>query len=242
MHMALAQRLVRDPDLPENVRSLLAPARGAFLLGSIAPDARLSSGVERADTHFFRYGPAVDPPAVTAMLRRYGGLRREAITDETRAAFVAGYTAHLAMDETWCVRLLFPYFMLEALPDRMRLFHMLIGYLDRRDRAQIPAGYYPLLRDAAPQGWLPFIDDAALIAWRDKVAVQLAPGGESQTMAILGKVIGMKAGELGAAIDSETQMRALWEHISPQKVAHIETIMYSVVRETLTAYLSNHTG
>lgn len=242
MHMALAQRLSHDPDLPESVHSLLAPAWGAFLLGSIAPDARLSSGVERADTHFFRYGPVIDPPAVTAMLRRYSGLRREAITDKTRAAFVAGYAAHLAMDETWCVRLLFPYFMLEALPNRMRLFHMLIGYLDRRDRAQIPASYYPLLRDVAPQGWLPFIDDAALIAWQGKVAAQLAPGGESQTMAILSKVINLRAEELAAAIDSETRMHAVWTHISPENIAHIETIMYSVVRETLTAYVSNHTG
>lgn len=242
MHMALAQRLSHDPDLPENVRRLLAPAWGAFLLGSIAPDARLSSGIERADTHFFRYGPVIDPPAVTAMLKRYGNLRRESITDETRAAFVAGYAAHLAMDETWCVRLLFPYFMLETLPDRMRLFHMLIGYLDRRDRAQIPADYYPLLRDAAPYEWLPFVEDAALIAWRNRVAAQLAPGGESQTMAILSKMIGLKAEELAAAIDSKRQMRTVWEHISPENVARIEAIMYRVVRETLTAYVSNHIG
>jgi hypothetical protein len=242
MHMALAQRLSRDPDLPPSARSLLMPAWGAFLLGSIAPDARLSSGMERADTHFFRYGAAIDPPAVTAMLRRYSSLRREAITDDIRAAFVAGYAAHLAMDETWCVRLLFPYFMLEALPDRMWLFHKLVGYLDRRDRAQIPADYYLLLKNTAPQGWLPFIDDAALIAWQSKVAEQLAPGGESQTMAILGRALGIKAADLAAAIDDEAQMQTVWSHISPETVAHIEAGMYSRVRETLTAYLSNHTG
>jgi hypothetical protein len=146
------------------------------------------------------------------------------------------------MDETWCVRLLFPYFMLEALPDRMWHFHKLVGYLDRRDRVQIPADYYPLLKNTTPQGWLPFIDDAALIAWQGKVAEQLAPGGESQTMAILGRTVGVEAAELAAAIDDETQMQTVWSHISLERVAHIEAIIYSVVRETLTAYANNHTG
>ena len=40
MHMALAERLIADPVLPAGLRDLLVSNWGAFLLGSIAPDAR----------------------------------------------------------------------------------------------------------------------------------------------------------------------------------------------------------
>ena len=62
MHMALARRLIADPSLPTTIRDLVQSAWGAFLLGSIAPDARISSGLDRANTHFFEYQPVIDPP------------------------------------------------------------------------------------------------------------------------------------------------------------------------------------
>src|SRR5882724_7305584 len=110
MHMALAERLLADPALPPAEHDLLADHWGAFLLGSIAPDARVSSGLDRVSTHFFEYLPKVDPPAVTAMLTRHPDLRRDQIDDAGRVAFVAGYAAHLAMDQVWCTDLLFPAF------------------------------------------------------------------------------------------------------------------------------------
>ncbi len=238
MHMALAERLSHDSDIPETIRRLLGAAWGAFLLGSIAPDARLSSGLERADTHFFRYGPVVDPPAVTAMLRRYGSLRREAIANDVQAAYVAGYAAHLAMDETWCVRLLFPYFTLETLPERMRLFHMLIAYLDRRDRAKLTDTEYMALASAVPNRWLPFISDQGLIDWRDTIASQIAPAAPSRTLDILGQRVSMTASELAGLLDSEGQMEALWALVSPSQVASIEEAMYSGTRRTVVDYLT----
>src|SRR5258708_32907601 len=136
MHMALAERLIHDPELPEPEHALLRASWGAFVLGSIAPDARVSSGMERGSTHFFEYQPKVDPPAVTAMLQRHAELQRAAISDETRAAFIAGYAAHLAMDEIWCTDLLFPMFIHGGdWGDRTTKFlvlHALLAYLDRR--------------------------------------------------------------------------------------------------------------
>src|SRR5262249_4134761 len=177
MHMALAERLIHDPEWPGLVGSLLRASWGAFLLGSIAPDARVSSGMERGSTHFFEYQPKVEPPAVTAMLQRHAELQRTAITDEVRASFVAGYAAHLAMDEIWCTDLLFPVFIHGGdWGDRATKFlvlHAVLAYLDHRDRELLPESHYGQLAGAEPHGWLPFMEDSALIVWRDTIAKQL---------------------------------------------------------------------
>src|SRR5260221_4240641 len=102
MHMALAKRLLADGTFPEPARKFLAANWGPFLLGSVAPDARVSSGMDRAATHFFEYAPIIDPPPVQAMLARHPELVRSAILDDEQAAFVAGYAGHLSMDEVWC--------------------------------------------------------------------------------------------------------------------------------------------
>src|SRR5689334_2305202 len=181
MHMALAERLLADPVLPQPIHDLLAENWGAFLLGSIAPDARVSSGLDRVSTHFFEYLPKVDPPAVSAMLKKHKALRRIQITDNAHLIFVAGYAAHLAMDEIWCTELLFPGFFDSNWGDsatKLLVLHVLLSHLDRRDRQLLPDNHYGLLSSAAPNGWLPFIDDDALVVWRDTIASQLAPGAK----------------------------------------------------------------
>lgn len=243
MHLALAERLIDDPMLPSGIRQLMRAEWGAFLLGSIAPDARRSGGQTRASTHFFEYGPVISPPALTAMLQRYPALRRAAISEDARAAFVAGYAAHLAMDEVWCVRMLFPYFVWEdGTPQlEMRLFHILLAILDRRDRTHIPASQYTALRLVAPQGWLPFMSDADLIAWRDLVAGQLAPGGESQSLRILGRSVGLTAETLAALMDDRAHRDMLNARVSAEVIATVETAMYDAVRMALIAY-TGYTG
>src|SRR5579859_4145119 len=111
MHMALAERLIVDFTLPRPVCDVLSANWGAFLFGSIAPDARVSSGLQRADTHFFEYSPRVEPPPVAAMLNAHPQLRRPALAEDAHAAFIAGYATHLAMDAVWCTELFFPMFI-----------------------------------------------------------------------------------------------------------------------------------
>lgn len=240
MHLALAQRLIADPDLPRRAYDAICAGWGAFLLGSIAPDARISSGAARANTHFFQYEPVVKPPAVIAMLRQYPDLRRSALGDQARLAFLAGYVAHLAMDQAWCTEMLFPYFVRVEWgdrPRRMLVFHILLGYLDARDRAVLPHNQYMALAAAAPHGWLPFISDSDLAAWRDLVAGQITPGGSSRTLEILGKVVGLPPDDLGRRI--ERDMAQVWEHITPTQVAAVEQAMYSAVREALVYYIDD---
>ncbi len=241
MHMALAERLIRDSALPEPTHAALQTAWGAFLLGSIAPDARVSSGLDRAHTHFFEYHPTVDPPAVTEMLRRHPELRRPALTDAARIAFVAGYVAHLAMDEVWCTDILFPCFFSSWGTPRQRLvaLHVLLAYLDNRDLKTLPATDYDQLRDATPQGWLPFIGDSDLAVWRDVVARQLGPAGSNQTFDILGKRIDLTAGELAAYVGDEHRMHeTLWANVRPQQVARVEAAMYGAVLQTVIGYMN----
>src|SRR5262245_53645099 len=110
MHMALAHRLLHDSEIPENLRSIIGMEWGAFLLGSIAPDARVTSGTQRSESHFFEYQPVVDPPPIEAMLNKYPSLRSRMLTNQQHIAFITGYAAHLKMDEVWCTEMLFPVF------------------------------------------------------------------------------------------------------------------------------------
>lgn len=246
MHMALARRLLNDPQLPRTAHDLLQSEWGAFLLGSIAPDARVSSGFDRAHTHFFEYGPVVDPPPVAAMLARHPDLRRPAIQDETKAAFVAGYAAHLAMDGTWCTDLLFPRFLQNeswaTSRTRNLLFHMLVGLLDQRDRTRLQDSDYWQLSSTAPDHWLLFISDAGLCRWRDTVASQIAPGASSLTLNILGQRIGMPASEMAAFMENEARMAPLWKAVPPEQLSVIEEAVYSATRNAVIKYLAGHSS
>jgi len=246
MHIALVHRLMADASLPDSDRAILQDQWGPFLLGSIAPDARVSSGLHRADTHFFEYEPVIDPPPATLMLTIHPELRRPSINgDDARAAFVAGYAGHLAMDEIWCTHLLFPY-LIQAEDwgtptERNMILHILLGYMDQRDRALLPDSDYPPLATTAPHSWLPFMSDDALCGWRDTVAPQLAPGGTSLTLHILGKRIGMTAPEMAAFINNPDQMAvSLWAHIPHKNLAVVEDAMYNAVRDTIIGYLAGH--
>lgn len=247
MHMALVNRLIDDASLPTATRTLLRSAWGAFLLGSVAPDARVSSGISRVDTHFFEYAPTIDPPPATAMLHRHPGLRRSAVVnenDKARLAFVAGYAGHLAMDEIWCVDMLFPYFVHQNgwtnSASAMLALHVLLSYLDERDLKQLPDGEHEHLVSAEPRDWLPFMPDDALRGWRDIVAAQLPPAGASRTLEILGKRIGMTVEDMTEFLASKTQMgEIVWANVPAERVAATEEAMYVAVRRTVIAYLDD---
>jgi hypothetical protein len=247
MHMALVNRLIDDASLPAATRTLLRSAWGAFLLGSVAPDARVSSGINRVDTHFFEYTPTIDPPPASAMLHRHPNLRYSKLieqNDTTRLAFVAGYAGHLAMDEIWCVDMLFPHFIhrngWQGQASAMLALHVLLSYMDERDLKQLPAGEHGHLISAEPHHWLPFMPDDALRGWRDIVAAQLPPAGTSRTLEILGKRIGMSVEEMTKVLTSETQMdEIVWSNIPAERLAAAEEAMYVAVQRTVIAYLDD---
>jgi Zinc dependent phospholipase C len=240
MHLAFAQRMAADNALPMDVQTLIQTEPGAFLLGNIAPDARVSSGIRRADTHFFEYMPKVDPSPVTTMLTRFPELCRSVVTSPAFAAFLMGYTAHLAMDLVWCEQLLFPQFM-HGWPDdtlSFHMLHMLLAHLDERDYQLLNrAVQYPALAQATPDNWLPFMPDSALIDWRDLIAEQVAPTGKSLTTTILGQRIKMNGSEMQAFLDDPAKMDAsLWHNLPRAIVEQVEAAMNSQARETMISY------
>lgn len=240
MHIALADKLIADPELSARARQALEGAWGAFLLGSIAPDARVSSGLARAATHFFEYSAALDAPPARKFLQRFPMLRCSALADAAQGAFVAGYAAHLAMDAVWFVQML-PHFSRDWAPPAQRniLLHALLAQLDARDRACLAQRDYLALKRAAPQGWLPFISDADLGAWRDLIADQLAPNAPSRTLEILGSRIWLSAAQMQALLMDQAQMSLLWQNIPSSLIAAVEAAMYAEVRQTLEAYFAD---
>ena len=243
MHLAFAQRVSVDEMLPSVARELITEEWGAFLLGNIAPDARVSSGIHRADTHFFEYEPVIAIPPATVMLTRFPELARASVNSEARAVFVAGYAAHLAMDEIWCIELLFPHFM-RPWDDQFssfRMLHMLLGYLDERDYQSLPmAVQHAALSVATPDDWLPFIPDSALIEWRNLIAGQMPPAGISQTLEILSQRIRSSADDMRSFItDPEKMALHLWRNVPSGVVEAVETSMYTHARTTLIEYFDN---
>ncbi len=238
-HLYIAQRLLNDPQLPGDMRALLAAECAAFLLGSIAADARVNSGVQRANTHFYRYDEPMNDHPWRVMLAEYPVLERAA--NSAHRAFLAGYVAHLSVDEWWTERMLREQFLARewGTDRKFRFFmlHILLIYMDERDYAALEPWQAGTLQGAQPADWLPFIGDADLQAWRDFIAEQVA--GESQTLAVLGARVQRPPEEFRAILDSPERMQAdLWAHVPPDTLAQVEARMYTFAREQLVDYLA----
>lgn len=242
-HLRAAQRLLNDSQVLPAHRALLTAERSPFLLGSIAADARVNSGLKRTDTHFYRYDePMMDHPW-RVMLNQYPTLARA--QDAAHSAFVAGYVAHLAMDEYWTKHMLGAQFIERDWgPDRQfRAFmlHILLTYMDERDYALLESWQAHTLLAAQPADWLPFMTDDDLCAWRDFIAGQIV--GESQTLAIFGARVQRTAEEFRAVLDSPERMQAdLWAYIPRDLLAQVEQQMYDFARDQMAVYLAEICG
>jgi hypothetical protein len=160
---------------------------------------------------------------------------------------VAGYAAHLAMDEIWCTDLLFPVFIHGGdwgdRPTKFLVLHALLAYLDRRDRELLPGSHYGQLAGAEPHGWLPFMDDNALVVWRDTIAKQLAPEGESLTVEILARRLAKPTEEFQAFVEDEARMNEFtWANVPVDQLAEVEEKMYTTTRSAVLNYMvdGNH--
>ncbi|MBC7810608.1 MAG: hypothetical protein H7175_05645 [Burkholderiales bacterium] len=241
-HLLTAQHLLHDPCLPEAARAFLASEKGAFLLGNIAADARVDSGQTREATHFYAYDGPISRETWRVMLERHPSLKTP--TTSEQRAFIAGYVAHLSMDEVWTLDMLSPQFGRgewgSSSHFRFVMLHVLLIHIDERDLSGIERWQTETLREAAPDVWLPFMTDATLCQWRDFIAAQLEPGA-SQTLAVLGGRVGMIPEELRAILDSPERMRDdLWANIAPETLTQVEQEMYIHARDQLAIYLNEY--
>ncbi|NWF70384.1 MAG: hypothetical protein HXY40_14955 [Chloroflexi bacterium] len=238
-HLETAQRFVCDEQLPPDVRQFLKDQASAFLLGSIAADAKPSAGGERASTHFYAYDRPISESPWRVMLRHYPALQ-QASTPAQRV-FLAGYVGHLAIDEYWTMNMLGPHIAFsqwgESRRFRFYVLHLLLAYMDERDLARLESWIPHTLAAAGPQQWTPFLDDSALISWRDMIYEQIKPGGVSQTLDIMSARVGKNAAEMRRDLDARATLQAyLWDNITPSTLAQIEAAMYTHARDQLLAY------
>ena len=237
-HLAVTARLLDDSSpLPGGVRAALLAERRAFLLGNIAADARISSGLSRENTHFYVYDrPMTDHPW-RVMLATFPGLQRPA--NAAQRAFVAGYVAHLTLDEVWSLQIVRPYFgqgIWATPPERFFLLNALLVHMDARDYGLLEPWQRPTLLDAEPHGWLPFMTDADLRGWRDFVGLQLPREGASQTLQVIGERVGLTPAALQAFIESAERMAPLWANVPAQAVTQAEQAMEAQARADLLTY------
>jgi hypothetical protein len=238
-HLEIGQRLLRDEQLSLDIRRALKDDASAFLLGSIAADALSGGGGERADTHFYFYDQPIERTPWRVMLEQYPTLNPAA--NSAHQAFLAGYVAHLAVDELWTMEMLRPHIAFsewgEGRRFRFYVLNLMLVHMDERDVARLETWIPDSLRAAQPQMWTPFLDDETLTKWRDIIYEQIKPGGISLTLPIVGGRVGKKAEELRADLDSApTMQHYLWDNVAPDLLADIEGRMYVHAREQLAAY------
>lgn len=83
---------------------------GYFLLGAVSPDVRAITKRDRAEYHYAPLTFAEIGEGVQGLFAAHPGLRAKPSTDETAAAFVAGYVTHILLDESWISEVFRPHF------------------------------------------------------------------------------------------------------------------------------------
>jgi len=210
-HLVIAQAIVADSWLTGAARQLIESQRGAFLLGSIAPDVQSVSRQPREATHFFKLPPTDARPGHAIMLAQHSALARAERLAPAHAAFIAGYVTHLALDELWIAQMFGPCFGMEAkwgtFRERLLIHNVLRTWLDERDQRRLDGRTSDLLARVEPQGWLPFVRDAGLRAWRDEIAEELAPGAIVRTAQVFAERLQVSPLELRRLLDSPAEMQ-----------------------------------
>jgi len=208
MHLALAEEILQGDGFSPAISRLLIQQRGPFLLGNTAPDVQTVSEQRRDETHFYAIPRTTDCPAYETLFAAHPSLALVERLPPAQAAFVAGYIAHLLLDELWLDGVFLRYFWGDWGTRREQSFlhNVLRTWMDRRDQQRLNGSVAAALRRAEPRGWLPFVSDEHLRAWRDWLAEQLGPGRTVQTAEVFAQRMGVSAEEVEAVLGSPQQM------------------------------------
>jgi len=241
-HLVMADDILADVVLLPAARDRLIAQRGAFLLGTIAPDVQSVSGQTREATHFFTL-PSTDPrPAHEVMLVEYPQLARANKLPPAQAAFIAGYIQHLTLDELWIEHVFGPHFGMGVewgtFRERLLIHNILRTWLDQRDGVRLNCNTSVALSQVEPHGWLPFVSDVHLAAWRDEVALQLRPGAPIRTVEVFAARLNVPPTEFRRILESPDDMqRRVFARLSPGSIPrfYADALLVSVRR--IEAYL-----
>lgn len=183
LHMAFARQV------QETVRaSVLAEQVGPFLLGATTPDIRVLTRWQRQRTHFFDFDDFDHQDSVARFFAENPDLSDPGRLNESTAAFVAGYTTHLALDEGWICEIFRAFFGKESSlggDAEAQVLDRLLQYeLDRRrreDKALMKA-IREALAGAEAGVDCGFIEAATLQRWRELAAEQTTYPGDYERL------------------------------------------------------------
>lgn len=188
MHLQIAERILHDDALGQQIGQMIHRHYSAFYFGNIAPDYQTICNVPRATTHFYDLPPGNEDRAYPEMLASFPELAKPLTMKRDQAVFVAAYCAHLMLDLRWYHEVLIPFFVesqqWKSHHQRFVVHNTLLTYLDRHAVSVLPAAAGNTLSEANPKGWLPFAQDWQLTEWRDLLVAQLRPGTPLRTIEI----------------------------------------------------------
>ena len=163
----------------------LAPQAPAYLLGSIAADARYLDGSARSVTHF--WPPRTESSGAWQLLADYPHLAARSL-EPAAQAFVAGYLCHLLADERWIAQITRPFFGTASefvtKADRLDAQRVLYDLIEERYRAR--GGWIEETicaceaagEVALPEALVPVVSMRVCQQWREIVlrSARLTPG------------------------------------------------------------------
>lgn len=240
-HIVLAQDLLDGGRLPQAVRTELRAVRPAFLFGSTAPDFGSMAGKRRAATHFFHVPLRPGPPAHLSLLEEHPSLAHADQLSASHAAFVAGYLAHLWLDQAWIYGVFEPHFGPAVNRGRFRqrliAHNLLRADLELEQRERLPPDTSTALRQAKPRDWLPFGRDADLVRWRDRLAEQVEPGGRVRTVDVFAQRLNMPAEAFADRLHSQAEMqRTVYSHLPANLLDKFERLGLDGMAELVQYY------
>lgn len=240
-HLILAREVADSGLLDASSKALLKREWGAFLLGHTAPDVQTVSGQPRHATHFYTLPPSGKTPAYQTLLTAYPFLSDARRLSPAHAAFVAGYLAHLLVDEQWWREVFNPFFGPHAewatFRERLFLHNVLRTWLDEQDQQRLDGTEAQALAQVEPQGWLPFVEDRSLRAWRDLLIEQLQPGRSIRTAEVFAARMHVPTEAVKEALASPEQMARIFRHVPPDRLAAYRTTAVRRSAHLLNRYL-----
>ena len=194
-HIVLAEEIIDDMRLRQFVRNLLSNELSSFLFGSVAPDVQSISNYTREATHFFSIDNVKKNVAYQEMLAEHKNLSDGRRLSSQRAAFVAGYLAHLLLDQAWIMEVFNPVFSKTAnwgeFRERLFLHNVLRTFLDQQDYNRLSSDINKKFSSTMFSArWLPFVENTHFKRWHKFLSEQLADGSSPRTIEVFAARMG----------------------------------------------------
>lgn len=192
------------------------------------------SGLARHQTHFFKVPILRRQPAHLRLLDQYPALSETHQLPGDQIAFLAGYLAHLWLDQAWILHIFQPYFAKTSEPasfhERLVEHNLLRAQLDQQQRADLPADLAESLAAARPSNWLPFVEDEKIIGWRDHLVDQLAPDSHIHTVEVFAERLDLSTSEFERRLHSDKEMEKV---LSRLPLNHLKSFQQAALEHSV---------